>query len=87
MVAINVIMRFIDFDFYIVVSSIVCCETELELIKNLKKKDKKIFAIGPFATSMSNLYAKAGATVILGEPEFFFLKKLYWPSPLHEVQL
>ena len=63
-----------NFDFYIVVSSIVCCETELELIKNLKKKDKKIFAIGPFATSMSNLYAKAGATVILGEPEFFFLK-------------
>ena len=61
-----------NFDIFIIVSSIVCCETELETIKKLKSQNKKIFAIGPFATNMFNLYANAGATVIMGEPEFFF---------------
>ena len=63
-----------NFDFYIIVSSIVCCETELEVTKKLAKEGKKVFAIGPFATSMPHLYVEAGATVILGEPEFFFLQ-------------
>ena len=63
-----------NFDFYIIVSSIVCCETELEVTKKLAKEGKKVFAIGPFATSMPHLYVEAGATVILGEPEFFFYK-------------
>ena len=42
--------------------------------KKLKNQNKKIFAIGPFATNMFNLYTNAGATVIMGEPEFFFLE-------------
>ncbi len=63
------------FDLFIVVSSIVCCETEIELIKTLKKANKKIFAIGPFATNQPKEYTNAGATVILGEPEFYFLNK------------
>ena len=63
------------FDYYIVTSSIVCCETELETIRILKNKNKKVFVIGPFATSISQPYIDAGATVILGEPEFYFLQK------------
>tara|TARA_B100001996_G_scaffold304308_1_gene245197 strand:- start:728 stop:1942 length:1215 start_codon:yes stop_codon:yes gene_type:complete len=65
--------NFDEFDFFIVVTSIVCCETEIEVIKKLKNKNKKIFAIGPFATNISNIFVKAGATVIHGEPEFYFL--------------
>ena len=62
----------INADLYIVVSSIVCHETEIATIKKLKGLGKKIFVIGPFATSVSEPYVKAGAKVILGEPEFFF---------------
>jgi len=63
-----------SFDLYIVVSSIVCCETECENIKNIVKFNKKVLVIGPFATSNPKKYIEAGGTVILGEPEFFFLK-------------
>jgi len=62
-----------NFEYFIIVSSIVCCETEIEVITKLKNKNKKVFAIGPFATNMPNLYIEAGASVIMGEPEFFFL--------------
>ena len=61
------------YDFIIVTSSIVCCETELKAITEVKKKSNRIFAIGPFATNNPKLYNSAGATVILGEPEFYFL--------------
>jgi len=70
----NLNIEFNNFDLFIIISSIVCCETELELIKELKNQNKKIIAIGPFATNMPHLYIKAGATVIKGEPEFFFLE-------------
>ena len=63
-----------SFDLYIVVSSIVCCETECENIRNIAKFNKKVLVIGPFATSNPKKYIEAGGTVILGEPEFFFLK-------------
>ncbi len=63
-----------NFDLFIVVSSIVCCETECELIKKLAVLNKRIFVIGPFATNMPQKYCDAGGTVIMGEPEFFFLK-------------
>ena len=62
------------FDLFIIVSSIVCCETECEFIEKLSKLNKKIFVIGPFATNMPKKYCDAGGTVIMGEPEFFFLK-------------
>ena len=35
---------------------------------------KKIFVIGPFATSVHKKYCEAGGIVIKGEPEFYFLK-------------
>jgi len=63
-----------EFDLVIIVSSIVCCETEVENIKKLKLLNKPVFAIGPFATSNPKKYIDAGAQVISGEPEFFFLQ-------------
>ena len=65
-----------QYNLIIIVSSIVSHETEINVIKNIKKinKDKKIFIIGPFATSNSKLYLKYGVSVILGEPEFFFFQ-------------
>ena len=63
-----------SFDLYIVVSSIVCCETECENIKNIFEFNKKVLVIGPFATSNPKKYIEAGGAVIIGEPEFFFMK-------------
>ena len=63
-----------DYDLFIVVSSIVCCETECEYIKKISKQNKKILVIGPFATSNPSKYIDAGGIVISGEPEFYFLK-------------
>ncbi len=63
-----------SFDLYIVVSSIVCCETECINIKIIAEFNKKILVIGPFATSNPKKYIVAGGTVIMGEPEFFFMK-------------
>lgn len=62
-------------DLFIVVSSIVCCETECEYIKKLSVLKKKILVIGPFATNNPSKYIEAGGTVISGEPEFYFSKK------------
>ena len=63
-----------DFDFVIIASSIVCHETEIETIKKVKSYNKVVFAIGPFATSNPDNYLKAGAKVLIGEPEMFFHK-------------
>ena len=57
-------------------SSIVCHETEIEVIKKISEKNK-ILVIGPFATSNPNNYLKNGAAVLLGEPENFFIKLIY----------
>jgi radical SAM superfamily enzyme YgiQ (UPF0313 family) len=61
-----------EFDFYVVVSSIVCHELEIQTIKNLKKKNLKVFSIGPFASNIPTPYIEAGSKVITGEPEMFF---------------
>jgi radical SAM superfamily enzyme YgiQ (UPF0313 family) len=63
-----------EYDLFIIVSSIVCCETECDYIKKIKDAKKKIFVIGPFATSNPKKYVEAGGIVISGEPEFYFLK-------------
>ena len=63
-----------NFDFVIIASSIVCHETEIRTIKSIKSHNKIVFAIGPFATSNPDNYVKAGAKVIIGEPEMFFHK-------------
>ena len=71
-----------SFDLYVVVSSIVCCETECLNIKKIVELNKKVLVIGPFATSNPKKYIKAGGTVILGEPEFFFMKN----KDLNEIE-
>ena len=70
----KLINNYNNYDLFIIVSSIVCCETEVDLIKLLKSKNKKIFVIGPFSTNNPDKYNDAGATVISGESEFYFLK-------------
>ena len=70
----NLPNNFKNYDLFIIVSSIVCCETEINIIKLLKLENKKIFVIGPFATNVPQKYSEAGASVISGESEFYFLK-------------
>lgn len=66
--------NFEEYDLFIITSSIVCCETEINIISRIKKKKNFIFAIGPFATNKPNIYSDVGATVLSGEPEFYFLQ-------------
>ena len=63
-----------DYDLYLIISSIVCHETELDCIKKLKLKNKLIIATGPFAASVPQNYIDAGAKVLFGEPDMFFHK-------------
>ena len=60
------------FDLYIVVSSIICHELEIQTIKELTQKKLKVFSIGPFASNIPTPYIEAGSKVISGEPEMFF---------------
>jgi anaerobic magnesium-protoporphyrin IX monomethyl ester cyclase len=61
------------FDCIIMSSSIVCHESELNEIKKIKDKNK-IIVVGSFATSNPENYLDLGVKVILGEPEFYFLR-------------
>ena len=61
------------FDCIIMSSSIVCHESELNEIKKIKDKNK-IIVVGSFATSNPGNYLDLGVKVILGEPEFYFLR-------------
>ena len=63
-----------DYDLYILPSSIVCHETEIECLIQLREKNKKVIIIGPFATSNPEKYLENGAIVIKGEPEMYFHK-------------
>lgn len=63
-----------DYDLYILPSSIVCHETEIDYLKMLINKKKKVIVIGPFATSNPENYIENGAIVIKGEPEMYFHK-------------
>ena len=69
-------------DIFIIVSSIVCCETEIEIIKKLNQLKKITIAIGPFATNLTKIYCNAGANVVKGEPELYFFDK-----DLNEISL
>jgi radical SAM superfamily enzyme YgiQ (UPF0313 family) len=88
--------NFKEYSFFIVTTSIVCHETELELIKLLNKQTnfkKTIFAVGPFATVMPEKYIQVGAKVVKGEPEMFFYNLkineadiLYLPSLIDNIE-
>ena len=76
---------FESYDCYILSSSIVCCENEIEIIKKIRfKTDKIVFTVGPFATSNPEKYIEAGSNVISGEPEFYFLKNKNLDNDLNE---
>ena len=64
-------INFEKYDLILVPSSIVCHETEIEVIKTLSHY-KKILVIGPFGSSNPDNYIKVGAAVLKGEPENFF---------------
>ena len=66
-----------NYELIIIVSSIVSYETEIEKIKKIREidKNKKIFIIGPFASSQPELYELYNVNIILGEPEFFFYQE------------
>ncbi len=59
----------------LVTSSIVCHETELQVLKKLKEKKIYTGVIGSFCTTVPNLYLKESDFVISGEPEFFLLRE------------
>ena len=63
------------YDLFVIPSSIVCSETEITAIKKLYDLKKKIAVVGPFASSNPEIYVKAGAFVIKGEPEMFFFNE------------
>ena len=62
-------------DLCLVTSSIVCHETELEVLKKLKKREIYTGVIGSFCTTVPDLYIKESDFVISGEPEFFLLRE------------
>lgn len=61
-----------NIDVCLVTSSIVCHETELQVIYKLTSIGIPVGVIGPFATTVPEPYLAAGAFVISGEPEIFF---------------
>ena len=62
-----------NYDLIIVPSSIVAHETEIDAIKEIHGSKKPILAIGPFATNYPESYINAGAKVIFGESEMYFM--------------
>ena len=55
-------------------SKLINNKTVSKVVKKLKKENKLVLVIGPFATSNPENYIKAGGIVIKGEPEMFFHK-------------
>ena len=61
-------------DYVITTSSIICHETEIQTLKKLISKNKKIFVTGIFSNVMKSKYNfHKNIYVIPGEPEAFFL--------------
>jgi radical SAM superfamily enzyme YgiQ (UPF0313 family) len=61
-----------DADLCLLTTSIVCHETELAAVGELRKRSIPVAAIGPFGNAVPDPYIAAGAWVIAGEPEMFF---------------
>ena len=62
-----------NYDFIILVSSIICHETELNVLKKIHEtSDTKVFVTGIFGNTMKKEYTFENSYVVPGEPEFFF---------------
>ncbi len=62
-----------QYDLCLVTSSMVSHETELGVIGKVRAGGTPVGAIGPLATSVPAPYLDAGAFVVAGEPEMYFL--------------
>jgi len=62
-----------NFNVFILSSSIVACESEIEAIRFLKKFKIPILIIGPFASTCPEKYIQNGANVLIGEPDTILL--------------
>jgi len=60
-------------DYIILTSSIICHETELEVLKKITEAGKKVFVIGIFANVLKDKYKLTNSYIVPGEPESFFL--------------
>ena len=60
-------------DFIILTSSIICHETEIEVLKKIINLGKKVFVIGVFANVKKEEYLMKNSFVVRGEAESFFL--------------
>jgi len=65
-------------DLYLIMTSIVDCNSDLEIAKYLKRKffQAKVGFIGTFATVKPEFYIKSADFVIQGEPESYFTKPI-----------
>jgi len=64
-------------DYIIMPSSIIAHESEVEVLKNLSEKNKKVFVVGVFSSVLKNNYMMKNSYVVPGEPEGFFLNITY----------
>jgi len=64
-------------DYIIMPSSIIASETEIQAVKNLTQKSKKIFVVGIFSSVLKENYKTKNSYIVPGEPEDFFLKISY----------
>ena len=62
-------------DYIILPSSIICHETEIESLKKLSEKGKKIFVIGIFANVIKSKYQTENSYIVQGDPKLFFQNK------------
>ena len=62
-----------DADYIIFTSSIICHETEIEILKKITDLGKKTFVIGIFGNVIKKKYSMKSSYVVQGESESFFL--------------
>ena len=63
-----------NFDYVIMTSSIICHETEINVLKKILQKGKKVFLTGIFANTLKDKYSLPNSYVVPGESEHFFSK-------------
>ena len=64
-------------DYIIMPSSIIAHESEVKVLKDLSKRNKKIFVVGVFSSVLKNNYKEKNSYIVPGEPEGFFLNLTY----------
>ena len=74
-----------EFELCLMTSSIVCHETEVEAALEVAQAGIPVGMIGPFASSVPEPYLKAGAFVVGGEPEMYFMNNLVDTETVREL--